>query len=70
MKKDEKNLTPGAKMAFFIAFINLSLGFAKYEKGKFSVPRELNETFDSLCWPIMLNNLKLEKVWINQEYFR
>ena len=56
-------------MAFFIAFINLSLGFAKYEKGKFSVPRELNETFDSLCWPIMLNNLKLEKVWINQEYF-
>ena len=49
MKKDEKNLTPGAKMAFFIAFINLSLGFAKYEKGKFSVPRELNETFDSLA---------------------
>ena len=29
-------------MISFITFINLSLGLAKYEKGKFSVPWELS----------------------------
>ena len=29
-------------MIYFITFVNLSLGLAKYEKGKFSVPWELS----------------------------